>query len=153
MHISKKLLLRAKRNLTEFESVRFISTWKMIPYKLWNQSLKIVAFHKVTPSYDKSLTILSYPLKVKLFSLHAGTLIRRHRIPLPAPDNDQFYNLHHFNINQEMVFYSRTFMITDCDPFTHNFLRKMGVRLKAPSATPTDPYTELRQEVSMWLCS
>lgn len=108
-----------------------------------------MAFHKVTPSNDKSLTILSNPLVIKLSSFHAGTLIRRHRIPLPPPDDDQFYNLHHFNINQEMVLYSRTFMITDCDPFTHNFLRKMGVRLNALGATPTDPYTKLRQEVSM----
>lgn len=89
---------------------------------------------------------------LKPFSIHAGTLIHRHRIPRPAPDDDQFYNLHHFNINQEMVFYSRPFMITDCDPFTHNFLRKMGVCLNAPGATPIDPYTKLRQDVSMWLC-
>lgn len=43
-------------------------------------------------------------------------------------------------------------MLTDCDPFTHNFLRKMGVHLNAPCATPTDPYTKLRQEVNMWPC-
>lgn len=89
---------------------------------------------------------------VKPFSLHIGALIRRHRIPLPAPDDDQFYNLNHFNINQEMVFYSRTFMIIDCDSFTFNFLRKIGVRLNAPGKMPADPYTELRHEVSMWLC-
>lgn len=85
-------------------------------------------------------------------SLYAGTLIRRSRIPLPAPNEDQFYNLHHFNINQEMVFHSRTYVITDCDPYTHNFLMKMGVRLNAPGTAPIDPYTKLRQEVSMWLC-
>ncbi|XP_060732345.1 EF-hand domain-containing family member C2 [Tachysurus vachellii] len=76
-----------------------------------------------------------------------GTFIHRHRIPLPAPEDDKFYNLHHFNINQEMLFYSRTFMITDCDPFTNNFLRKMGVHLNAPCAIPSDPYTKLRQEL------
>ncbi|NP_001296746.1 EF-hand domain-containing family member C2 [Danio rerio] len=76
-----------------------------------------------------------------------GTLIRRHRIPLPAPKDDCFYNVHHFNINQEVVFYSRNFMITDCDPFTRNFLIKMGVRLNPPASTPADPYTTLRQEL------
>ncbi|XP_017326304.1 EF-hand domain-containing family member C2 isoform X1 [Ictalurus punctatus] len=85
--------------------------------------------------------------ELKNSGIPQGTLIRRHRIPLPPPDDDQFYNLHHFNINQEMVLYSRTFMITDCDPFTHNFLRKMGVRLNVLGATPTDPYTKLRQEL------
>uniref|UniRef100_A0A8C2IZK7 EF-hand domain (C-terminal) containing 2 n=1 Tax=Cyprinus carpio TaxID=7962 RepID=A0A8C2IZK7_CYPCA len=53
----------------------------------------------------------------------------RHRISLPAPKDDCFYNVHHFNINQEIAFYSRTFMITDCDPFT------------------PDPYTTHRQEM------
>ncbi|XP_076857478.1 EF-hand domain-containing family member C2 [Brachyhypopomus gauderio] len=76
-----------------------------------------------------------------------GTLIRRHRIPLPAPDDDRFYNLHHFNIKQEIVLYSRTFVITDCDPFTFNFLRNMGVRVRQPAVPPTDPYSKLRQEL------
>uniref|UniRef100_A0A8C1KRQ7 EF-hand domain (C-terminal) containing 2 n=1 Tax=Cyprinus carpio TaxID=7962 RepID=A0A8C1KRQ7_CYPCA len=56
----------------------------------------------------------------------------RHRISLPAPKDDCFYNVHHFNINQEIAFYSRTFMITDCDPFTRNFLMKMGVHPPTP---------------------
>ncbi|KAF7709475.1 EF-hand domain-containing family member C2 isoform X1 [Silurus meridionalis] len=76
-----------------------------------------------------------------------GTLIHRQRIPLPAPADDQFYNLYHFNINQKMVFFSRTFTITDCDSFTCNFLRKMGVRLNAPVITPPDQYTTMRKGV------
>lgn len=76
-----------------------------------------------------------------------GTLIRRHRISLPPPNDDQFYNVHHFNINQEMVLYSRTFKITDCDPFTRNFLRKLGVRINPTDNVPEDPYSKLRQEV------
>lgn len=39
-------------------------------------------------------------------------------------------------------------MITDCDPFTRNFLIKMGVRVNPPASAPADPYTTLRQEVS-----
>ncbi|XP_053351747.1 EF-hand domain-containing family member C2 isoform X1 [Clarias gariepinus] len=83
---------------------------------------------------------------LKNSGMQQGTVIHRQRIPLTAPDNEEFYNVHHFNINQEIVFYSRTFRITDCDPFTRNFLIKMGVRLNIPSAAPTDPYTKLRQE-------
>ncbi|XP_062861743.1 EF-hand domain-containing family member C2 [Trichomycterus rosablanca] len=85
--------------------------------------------------------------KVKNSGIPQGTLIHRHRIPLPPPNNDQFYNFHSFNINKEMVFYSRTFMIMDCDPFTRNFLRKMGVRVNDLATTPTDPYTTLRHEL------
>ncbi|KAG7241354.1 hypothetical protein INR49_025720 [Caranx melampygus] len=55
-----------------------------------------------------------------------GTLIRRQRIPLPAPNDDQFYSVFHFNINQQMVLYSRTFTVTSCDSFTRNFLTKLG---------------------------
>ncbi|XP_051565641.1 EF-hand domain-containing family member C2 [Myxocyprinus asiaticus] len=85
--------------------------------------------------------------ELKNSGIPQGTLIRRHRIPLPAPKDDHFYNVHHFNINQEIVLYSRTFMITDCDPFTRNFLRKIGVRINPPASTPTDPYTTHRQEM------
>ncbi|XP_045850538.1 EF-hand domain-containing family member C2 isoform X3 [Meles meles] len=75
-----------------------------------------------------------------------GTFIRRHRISLPPPDEDQFYTVHHFNINIDIVFYGRTFKIYDCDMFTKNFLRKMGVKLNPPGQCPEDPYMKLRRE-------
>ncbi|XP_038125122.1 EF-hand domain-containing family member C2 isoform X2 [Cyprinodon tularosa] len=73
-----------------------------------------------------------------------GTVIRRHRIPLP--DQHQFYNVFHFNINQEVVFYARTFKITDCDSFTKNFLTNLGVLLNEPTAAPEHPFRTLRQK-------
>ena len=79
----------------------------------------------------------------------AGTLIRRQRIPLPPPDDDQFYNIFHFNINQQMVLYSRTFTVTSCDSFTRNFLTKLGVVLNDPATVPDDPYSNLREEVGI----
>uniref|UniRef100_A0A665UA69 DM10 domain-containing protein n=1 Tax=Echeneis naucrates TaxID=173247 RepID=A0A665UA69_ECHNA len=78
-----------------------------------------------------------------------GTLIRRHRIPLPPPDDDQFYNVFHFNINQQMVLYSRTFTVTNCDCFTKNFLTRLGVHVNDPTTAPEDPYTNLRQQKNM----
>ncbi|XP_071949365.1 EF-hand domain-containing family member C2-like [Antedon mediterranea] len=74
-----------------------------------------------------------------------GTLIRRHRIPLPPPNDDQFYTVEHFNVDKEITLYGRTFKITGCDQFTYNFLRKLGVRIKAPVGTPSDPNTEHRK--------
>ncbi|XP_069568135.1 EF-hand domain-containing family member C2 isoform X1 [Brachyistius frenatus] len=76
-----------------------------------------------------------------------GTLIRRHRIPLPPPNDDQFYNIYHFNINQQMVLYSRTFTVIDCDSFTRNFLTKLGVLLSYPVTVPDDPYSNLREKI------
>nr|XP_014347123.1 PREDICTED: EF-hand domain-containing family member C2 isoform X2 [Latimeria chalumnae] len=76
-----------------------------------------------------------------------GTILRRHRVPLPPPNDDQFYTIEHFNIGKEVVFYSRKFMIINCDTFTRNFLRKMGVRLNPPVSIPDDPYGVLRKKM------
>ena len=107
-----------------------------------------------------------------------GTLIRRHRIPLPPPNDEQFYTVENFNVGQEITLYSRTFKITvsigatwrknnkilflqnmtklnvitliflqGCDDFTHNFLRKLGVRINNPEGIPSDPYTGHRKKV------
>ncbi|XP_029495193.1 EF-hand domain-containing family member C2 [Oncorhynchus nerka] len=97
--------------------------------------------------YLEDDTIQVVEPELKNSGIPQGTLIRRHRIPLPPPDDECFYTVHDFNINQQMVLYSRTFMVTDCDPFTRNFLRKMGVRLNPPTSTPLDPYSNLRQEM------
>uniref|UniRef100_A0A7N6AET4 EF-hand domain-containing family member C2 n=1 Tax=Anabas testudineus TaxID=64144 RepID=A0A7N6AET4_ANATE len=78
--------------------------------------------------------------------LCAGTFIHRHRIPLPPPNDDRFYNIFHFNLNQQMVLYSRMFTVTNCDSFTRNFLTKLGVRLNEPVHIPDDPYSNLREE-------
>uniref|UniRef100_A0A3Q1EY84 EF-hand domain-containing family member C2 n=1 Tax=Acanthochromis polyacanthus TaxID=80966 RepID=A0A3Q1EY84_9TELE len=76
-----------------------------------------------------------------------GTLICRHRIPLPPPNADQFYNVYHFNLNQQMVLYSRTFTLTNCDPFTRNFLTRLGVILNEPAPVPEDPYSSQREQL------
>uniref|UniRef100_G1NP37 EF-hand domain containing 2 n=1 Tax=Meleagris gallopavo TaxID=9103 RepID=G1NP37_MELGA len=85
-----------------------------------------------------------FSLKVLLLK---GTIVRRHRIPLPSPNEDQFYTIDHFNINTEVIFYSRRYKIIDCDQFTKNFLRKMGFKLNPPGNCPDDPYTKERQKI------
>ncbi|XP_054642272.1 EF-hand domain-containing family member C2 isoform X1 [Dunckerocampus dactyliophorus] len=76
-----------------------------------------------------------------------GTLIRRQRIPLPPPREDQCYNVFHFNLNQKMVLFSHAFTITNCDQFTRNFLTKCGVILNDPVSVPDDPYRSLRDKI------
>ncbi|XP_008058494.1 EF-hand domain-containing family member C2 [Carlito syrichta] len=85
--------------------------------------------------------------ELKNSGLPQGTFIRRHRIPLPPPDDDQFYTVYHFNISIDIVFYGRTFKIYDCDNFTKNFLKKIGVKLNSPGQCPDDPYLKMRREV------
>lgn len=85
--------------------------------------------------------------KVENSGIPQGTLIRRHRIPLPPPNDEEFYTVENFNVGQEIMLYSRTFKITGCDDFTHNFLRKLGVRINNPENIPGDPYTDHRKEL------
>ena len=78
-------------------------------------------------------------------------MIRRHRIPRPAPCDDTFYTVEDFNIGNEIVMYSKTFKITDCDQFTKNFLHKLGVRVNVPNNRPDDPYMDHRKAVRFGL--
>uniref|UniRef100_A0A671FYU8 EF-hand domain-containing family member C2 n=1 Tax=Rhinolophus ferrumequinum TaxID=59479 RepID=A0A671FYU8_RHIFE len=77
--------------------------------------------------------------EVRNSGMPQGTFIRRHRISLPPPEDAQFYTVHHFNVNIDIVFYGRTFKIYDCDAFTKNFLKKIGVKLNPPGQCPEDP--------------
>ncbi|XP_009861426.2 EFHC2 protein [Ciona intestinalis] len=85
--------------------------------------------------------------QVKNSGIPQGTLIRRHRIPLPAPRDDEYYTVEHFNVGNELILYGRKFKLTDCDVFTKNFLRKLGVRVNTPDTVPKDPYSNLRNEM------
>jgi len=76
-----------------------------------------------------------------------GTLIRRHRITKPAPQDDAFYDLDAFNVGNEVTLYSRRFTITDCDAFTRNYLTKAGTKVPAAEELePADPYFEHRKK-------
>ncbi|KAM6418565.1 EF-hand domain-containing family member C2 isoform 1-T1 [Pluvialis apricaria] len=94
---------------------------------------------------DDTIQVIEPP--VKNSGITQGTIVRRHRIPLPPPHEDQFYTIDHFNINIEVILYARRYKIIDCDQFTKNFLRKMGVRLNPPANRPDDPYTKERQKI------
>jgi len=83
---------------------------------------------------------------VKNSGIPQGTLIRRHRVPLPPPHDDEFYTVDHFNVNNEVTLYGRKFKLTDCDEFTRNFLTKLGCSVGQDSAAPSDPYSRLREE-------
>ncbi|NXG78198.1 EFHC2 protein, partial [Baryphthengus martii] len=97
--------------------------------------------------YLEDDTIQVVEPRVKNSGISQGTIIRRHRIPLPPPQEDEFYTIDHFNINIEIIFYGRRYKIVDCDRFTKHFLRKMGVRLNPPAGRPDDPYTKERQKI------
>ncbi|TGZ60658.1 hypothetical protein CRM22_008410 [Opisthorchis felineus] len=69
-----------------------------------------------------------------------GTIIRRHRIAKPPPEDHLFYTVDDFNVGNEFTAYGKKFRLVSCDQFTANFLRKLGVRLGEPEPIPDDPY-------------
>lgn len=75
----------------------------------------------------------------------SGCLIGRQRIKLP--ESDEFYDVIDFNIGGKVVLYGRTFYITNCDVFTRNFLKRLGIRVADPVDVPPDPYMLSRCEV------
>ncbi|CAF1645758.1 unnamed protein product [Adineta ricciae] len=74
-----------------------------------------------------------------------GTILKRHRVPLPAPNDDRFYTYDQFNVGSEVSFYGRVYKLIDCDPFTRNFLTKLGVRVPPGFSAPEDPFLKHRQ--------
>ncbi|XP_058514978.1 EF-hand domain-containing family member C2 [Ochotona princeps] len=96
--------------------------------------------------YPEDDTIQVNEPKVKNSGMLQGVFFRRHRIPLPPPNDDQFYTVYHFNINIEIVFYGWKFKIYNCDSFTGNFLKKVGIKLNPPGQCPEDPYIRTRKE-------
>jgi hypothetical protein len=79
--------------------------------------------------------------------LNQGTLIRRHRVPKPAPNDDKFYTVEELNVGQEITLYGRTFFLTSCDDFTADFITKLGIRVGASQEAPLDGHTLKLQTV------
>ncbi|XP_011378328.2 EF-hand domain-containing family member C2 [Pteropus vampyrus] len=98
-----------------------------------------IRFYKIFFYLEDDTIQVTEPV-VKNSGLRQGTFIQRRRISLPPPDDDQFYTVYHFNINIDIVFYGWAFKIYDCDVFTKNFLKKIGIKLNPPGECPEDPY-------------
>lgn len=94
---------------------------------------------------DDSLQVIEP--HVKNSGIPQGTLIRRHRVPLPAPNDDEFFTVDHFNIGNELVLYGHKYKLINCDAFTKNFLTRLGCTVGSQIPAPTDPHTHLRNEV------
>ncbi|XP_076099003.1 EF-hand domain-containing family member C2-like isoform X1 [Mytilus galloprovincialis] len=85
--------------------------------------------------------------RTKNSQIPQGTLIRRHRVPKPPPNDDEFYTIEDFNVGKEISLYSKVFKITNCDEFSRNFLRKLGVKVNVPDENPADPYSKYRKSM------
>lgn len=91
------------------------------------------------------MNLLKLPYRLRNAGIPQGTVIKRHKIPKPAPHDDEYYTVEDLNVGNEIVLYSRHFKLTDCDQFTANFLKKMGVDIGQPLQIPDDPYMNHRK--------
>ena len=76
-----------------------------------------------------------------------GQIVRRHRVPLPSPCEDQFYTLEHFNVGCEVNLYGKVFYICACDGFTRKFLNRLGISVPQNMEMPLDQATEKIKDV------
>lgn len=116
-----------------------ILTRELPPRALW-QYLKMTR-NMLNP--NEKLFLDTNILQFSIFP--SGCLIGRQRIKLP--ESDEFYDVIDFNIGGKVVLYGRTFYITNCDAFTRNFLKRLGIRVADPVDVPPDPYMLSRSEV------
>jgi hypothetical protein len=76
-----------------------------------------------------------------------GQIVRRHRIPLPAPCSGQHYTLEHFNVGCEVTIYGKVFFVCGCDGFTRVFLNRLGIPVPHNMELPSDPGSEKLKDV------
>lgn len=70
--------------------------------------------------YLEDDTVQVIEKKIENSGIPQGTLIRRHHIPLPPPNDEQFYTVEHFNVGKELKMYSRVFHVTVRTCFSKN---------------------------------
>lgn len=92
-------------------------------------------------------TVDVYEPKTLDSGIDQGRLIRRHRIPLPAPADMECYTMEDFNVGCEVEMYGKTFLICGCNEPTRRYLNKLGITVPPNMIMPEDPYTNWRKSV------
>ncbi|KAG9282335.1 EF-hand domain-containing protein 1 [Astyanax mexicanus] len=65
--------------------------------------------------------------------------IKRHRLPKNQPG--EHYHWKDFNLAMDMIVYNTVYRITNCDPFTQEFMESQGIVLNDPEQIPGDPHS------------
>ncbi|KXS15887.1 hypothetical protein M427DRAFT_98498 [Gonapodya prolifera JEL478] len=76
--------------------------------------------------------------------LMQGTLIRRHRVPLPNAEDGQHHTITDFNVGKEVTLHARTFKIIGCDGFTRYTLVRAELQSRLKATRPSAPHTSLK---------
>lgn len=76
--------------------------------------------------------------------LPQGTLIRRHRLPLP---DGRHLKVEDLKIGGHLNLYEKTMRITDCDPFTRAYYEHIGNAQGPPLPEEKDPFMMTREDI------
>ena len=123
-------------------SAKSFTILRMTPFKSMSRPRRTAAFLKVR----------RVPLSHLTADCFAGTLIKRHRIPKPAPQDDQTYTITDLNLGVEITLYGKTIRLVNCDKFTESFLTKLGVRVNGSEDYPADSHSEIQHTLKVGVC-
>ena len=98
------------KSSTAYEGASSCITWKMTLSRSMSRVWRTQEYHRV--SHHTHHVRSNPPLTHTHYHTHTGTLIRRHRIPLPSPHDDSYYTMDDFNVGKKVVLHGRTFQIT-----------------------------------------
>ena len=99
------------QNLLLFGGWQYPGDWAK-SWKQWDSTRFVIFFFDWNVRNELWLLLKRMLTWFLSFLFLKGTLIRRHRIPLPPPNDEEFYTVENFNVGQEITLYSRTFKIT-----------------------------------------
>ena len=71
-------------------------------------------------------------------------------LPRPPPriSKEPYITYWDLNRSEDLMIYGYRHRITDCDPFTHDFLTAQGIQVKPKEPEPEDMYGDYRNKVS-----
>ena len=99
------------KSSTAYEGASSCTTWKMTLSRSTSHVWRTQEYHRVSHHTHNVRSNLTHSPTHSL----TGTLIRRHRIPLPSPHDEDYYTMDDFNVGKKVVLHGRTFQITVSD--------------------------------------
>ena len=71
--------------------------------------------------------------------------------PPPRVSKEPYITYWDLNRSADLMIYGYRHRITDCDPFTHDFLTAQGVQVNPQEPEPSDMYGDYRSKVRFYL--
>uniref|UniRef100_A0A1B0EV89 Putative ef-hand domain-containing family member c2 n=1 Tax=Lutzomyia longipalpis TaxID=7200 RepID=A0A1B0EV89_LUTLO len=77
-----------------------------------------------------------------------GCIVKRQKVPAGDLHIRKFLSVLDLNVGKPLLIFNRVYHITDCDEFTRNFLKQLGINVPPAQQVPTDPAMATRKRQS-----